>query len=54
MSSSKTAKGGGSKYEKEDIELIKLTIPDVKKLLEENHIRDAKTIIGLMWFLNKQ
>ena len=52
-STNKTSKGGGLKYENEDIELIKYSKNEINDLLEQNKIRDAKTIIGLMWFLNK-
>ncbi len=45
----KIEKGGGSKSEKEDIELIKTPISEIKKKLFD--IKDAKTILALQWFL---
>ena len=50
LSTSKTMKGGGSKYEKEDIELVKTDITKAEEWISQNKFRDAKTIIGLQWF----
>lgn len=47
----KVFEGGGQKYENEDIQLVKIKSSDVKEELKNNQIRDAKTIIGLQWFL---
>lgn len=45
----KTAKGGGNDHEYEDIETVRIPVSEItKKLLE---LRDAKTILGLQWFL---
>ena len=53
-SSSKTSIGGGSKYEKEDIELIKIPTNKIGEFLELNKFRDAKTIIGIMWYMSNR
>ncbi|BDD00971.1 NUDIX hydrolase [Persicobacter psychrovividus] len=50
-STDKLYEGGGLKAEKEDIQLVKIKRQEVKQLLQNNQIRDAKTIIGLQWFL---
>ncbi|WP_027419602.1 NUDIX domain-containing protein [Crocinitomix catalasitica] len=50
-STEKLFEGGGMKYENEDIELIKIKTSDVITQLQNNQFRDAKTIIGLQWFL---
>ncbi|SFT51079.1 ADP-ribose pyrophosphatase [Algoriphagus locisalis] len=49
-SKNKVFKGGGMKFEKEDIQLIKIKSSDVKEQMKTNQFRDAKTIIGLQWF----
>jgi len=49
-SKNKVFEGGGSKYENEDIQLVKIKMNDVKEWLRKNQFRDAKTIIGLQWF----
>jgi hypothetical protein len=38
-------------YEKEDIELHKIQISLLKEDLNKGVLRDAKTIIGLQWFM---
>ncbi len=50
-STDKIFNGGGMKYEKEDIQLIKIKTKEVIKQLKNNKFRDAKTIIGIQWFL---
>lgn len=50
-STNKVFKGGGMKYEKEDIQLIKIGIKEVIAQLKNNTFRDAKTIIGIQWFI---
>jgi ADP-ribose pyrophosphatase len=47
----KVEKGGGVKEENEDIKLIKFPVLDLKNMLKENIIQDAKSIIGIQWFL---
>lgn len=45
----KTEKGGVNENETEDIQMVKVPISEIsKKLLE---IQDAKTILGLQWYL---
>lgn len=43
--------GGGLKEENEDIKLIKIPVSELKSLLKTNSILDAKSIIGIQWFL---
>jgi ADP-ribose pyrophosphatase len=50
-SSKKVATGGGVISENEDIQLVKLKTAEVIDRLKNNNFRDAKTIIGLQWFL---
>lgn len=50
-STDKVFKGGGMKYEKEDIQLKKIATKDVLQSFQNNEFRDAKTIIGIQWFL---
>ncbi|OBX22174.1 MULTISPECIES: NUDIX domain-containing protein [Bizionia] len=52
-SSDKVFKGGGMIAEKEDIQLVKMPVNDVHILFKNNQVRDAKTIIGIQWFLGK-
>ena len=47
----KKAIGGGLKEENEDIKLIKIPVSELKSLLKGNSIMDAKSIIGIQWFL---
>ena len=47
----KTKAGGGVKYEKEDIQLHKLPLNEIESTLKSGMVRDAKTIIGLQWFM---
>ncbi len=49
-SEDRTEKGGGVKSEDEDIQLIKVPVEELGIYLLEKII-DAKTIIGLQWFL---
>jgi len=53
-SSDKVFKGGGMIAEKEDIQLVKMPVKDVHNHFKNNQFRDAKTIIGIQWFLGKQ
>jgi nudix-type nucleoside diphosphatase (YffH/AdpP family) len=50
----KIAKGGGVAEESEDIEVVDIPIADIPNLLNDGSIQDAKTIIGLQWFLLNQ
>ncbi len=49
-SKDKKSKGGGLKEEKEDIELVKISVDKVKEMLLRNEINDAKTIIALQHY----
>jgi ADP-ribose pyrophosphatase len=42
----KVASGGGLTHETEDIEIVEYTLPELKKAVETNELRDAKTILG--------
>jgi nudix-type nucleoside diphosphatase (YffH/AdpP family) len=53
QSSDKVSRGGGVEEEQEDIQLLKISVEEAKRLLAEQKIRDAKTIIGLQWFFNR-
>ncbi|MGB5982330.1 MAG: NUDIX hydrolase [Nonlabens sp.] len=46
-----TRKGGGSKSEKEDIKLVKLSRKQIQNKLSEQVFNNSITIIGLQWFL---
>lgn len=50
LSNDKTSEGGGVADEHEDIQLIKIPISEIPQILSEKII-DAKSIIGLQWFL---
>lgn len=45
----KTEKGGGLENENEDIQLVKIPISEISESLFQ--LKDAKTILGLQWFL---
>ncbi|CAM1297253.1 NUDT14 (predicted) [Pycnogonum litorale] len=51
----KVADGGGNDYEGEFIEVVELTIPEVKKLIyDETLPRPAPLLFALSWFLNEK
>ena len=50
-SSDNIFKGGGLITEKEDIQLVKMPVQEVRKHIKNNQFRDAKTIIGIQWFM---
>lgn len=50
-SNDKTLKGGGKLEESEDIKLIKIKSPDLQHALQSGFIKDAKTALGINWFL---
>jgi len=45
------AQGGGLVAEHEDIELVAMTLPDLKHSVEQGKLLDAKTLIAAQWFL---
>ncbi len=45
----KTETGGGKENENEDIQLVKIPISEIPAKIPE--LKDAKTILGLQWFL---
>lgn len=50
----KCSAGGGLLEEGEDIALEVLPVKEVAAYLDSNHIQDAKTYMGLSWFLRKK
>lgn len=53
--SQKRSQGGGLVEEQEDIQMIKLPVSEIDNLIANGTIRDAKTMIGWMWWkLNQQ
>jgi len=53
-SNQKLFEGGGAKFEKEDIQLVKINPENALNKLNENLIRDAKTIIALHWYFKNK
>lgn len=51
--SDRISHGGGAETEHEDIQIVKLSLPDLWKALDSGKIMDAKTLIALFWFINK-
>lgn len=47
--SSRSTAGGGLASEVEDIKLIEVPLSEIKETLASQKIKDAKSIIGLMW-----
>ncbi|MFD1550849.1 ADP-ribose pyrophosphatase [Putridiphycobacter roseus] len=47
----KVYEGGGVATENEDIQLVKIKTNELIKAFHDNRFRDAKTIIGIQWFL---
>ena len=43
--------GGGLRGEHEDIRVVSISPEDARAALKDGRIADAKTIIGLQWFL---
>ena len=52
-SSDKVAAGGGLAAEREDIQILEFSLPEIEAALASGKIVDAKTLIGLMWLHNK-
>jgi len=50
---SKIAVGGGCPEEQEDIELVEIAVADIPNILACGKIEDAKTLVGLYWFLQR-
>lgn len=53
-SKNKVFAGGGNKSEKEDIQLVKFKTKEALHKLSAHQFGDAKTIIGLQWFLTNK
>ena len=49
----KAGDGGGAEHEGEDIEVLEMPFATAMKMLEQGHIRDAKTIM-LLLFLDRE
>ncbi|TYB74006.1 NUDIX domain-containing protein [Bizionia myxarmorum] len=49
--SNKVFEGSGMINEKEDIQLVKIKTQEVFDLTKKNHFQDAKTLIGIQWFM---
>ncbi|MBV9256772.1 MAG: NUDIX hydrolase [Ktedonobacteraceae bacterium] len=45
----RTSSGGGKASEHEDIRQVELTLPELWKMLENDEITDAKTLIAVQW-----
>ena len=45
----RTSSGGGKASEHEDIQQVELTLPELWKMLENDEITDAKTLIAVQW-----
>lgn len=50
-SSARVSSGGGAAEEGEDIETVEHTIPELRALLSNRAIDDAKTLVGIQWLL---
>ncbi|SFN61115.1 ADP-ribose pyrophosphatase [Bizionia echini] len=50
-STDKVFEGGGMHNEKEDIQLVKIPVLDTRNKLKNFEFQDAKTLVGLQWFL---
>jgi len=48
--SDKVAGGGGVETEHEDIRILEYSLPEIWRAWQAGEIKDAKTIIALMWF----
>jgi len=49
----KVASGGGLADEGEDIRAVEQTLDELREGLEHGRFRDAKTLIAIMWLLNR-
>jgi nudix-type nucleoside diphosphatase (YffH/AdpP family) len=50
----KTKEGGGKEEESEDIELIKVPIDELQNMISQHKIKDAKTMLAILWFLKEK
>lgn len=50
----RVSSGGGLASEGEDIELLEIALADIPQKLKSNSIPDAKTILALMWLINRK
>ena len=51
---SKIAAGGGVATEDEDIVTLELTLDEALRQIDSGDIADAKTIVGILWLLNRR
>jgi nudix-type nucleoside diphosphatase (YffH/AdpP family) len=47
------SEGGGVDTENEDIKITEFSLKEIRDAMKSGNISDAKTIIALMWFLNR-
>jgi len=47
------AEGGGAPGEEEDIEVLKVPVPEALAMMKRGEIVDGKTLIALQWFMEK-
>jgi ADP-ribose pyrophosphatase len=52
--SQKTSEGGGLEQENEDIQLVEWSRAQIENAIVTGGIKDAKTLIGFMWFLQNK
>jgi nudix-type nucleoside diphosphatase (YffH/AdpP family) len=53
MNSDKIASGGGVESEHEDIRILEYSLPEIWQAWHAGEIKDAKTIIALMWLRSR-
>ena len=51
--SDRITSGGGAPGEGEDIQTVEIPVSDLNRRLAEGMFQDAKTIIGIQWFLRR-
>jgi nudix-type nucleoside diphosphatase (YffH/AdpP family) len=49
----KVVAGGGRADEGEDIRIVELSLSELRRQLDQARIRDAKTLVGIMWLLHQ-
>ena len=46
--------GGGNAHEHEDLEIVEVPVQHLDEFMQKQDILDAKTIVGIQWFLARQ
>lgn len=54
INSDRVSSGGGADTEHEDIQVVEFSLSDLWKALDSGKIMDAKTLVALLWFKNKE